>query len=130
MAANVLVDSSFFIDRLRAGTDPFEEFAARADADDFLTCGLVITEVLRGVKIKKAHQRLEALFGCMIYVPTLNRVWERVAKLAWELDRAGKGMQITDLIVAACALEVDAVVLTLDSDFERVPGLRVISRLG
>ena len=130
MAANVLVDSSFFIDRLRAGTDPFEEFAARADADDFLTCGLVITEVLRGVKIKKAHQRLESLFSCMIYVPTLNRVWERVAKLAWELDRAGKGMQITDLIVAACALEVDAVVLTLDSDFERVPGLRVISRLG
>ena len=129
MAANVLVDSSFFIDRLRAGADPFEEFAARADADDFLTCGLVVTEVLRGVKIKKAHQRLESLFSCMIYVPTLNRVWERVAKLAWELDRAGKGMQITDLIVAACALEANAVVLTLDSDFERVPGLRVISRL-
>ena len=129
MAANVLVDSSFFIDRLRAGADPFEEFAARADADDFLTCGLVVTEVLRGVKIKKAHQRLEALFSCMIYVPTLNRVWERVAKLAWELDRAGKGMQVTDLIVAACALEANAVVLTLDSDFERVPGLRVISRL-
>ncbi len=129
MAANVLVDSSFFIDRLRAAGDPFEEFAARADADDFLTCGVVIAEVLRGVKIKKAHQRLASLFGCMIYVPTLNHVWERVAKLAWELDRTGRIMQITDLIIAACALEADAAVLTLDSDFAQVPGLRVISRL-
>ena len=130
MAANVLVDSSFFIDRLRAEKDPFEEFAAYADDDDFLTCGVVVAEVLRGVKIKKAHRRLEALFGCMIYVPTVNRVWERVAKLAWELDRTGKGMQIPDLIIAACALETDAAVLALDSDFDRVPGLRVISRLG
>ena len=130
MAANVLVDSSFFIDRQRAGADPFDEFAARADVADFLTCGVVIAEVLRGVKIRKAHQRIASLFGCMIYVPTLNRVWERVAKLAWELDRAGQGMQIPDLVIAVCALEADAAVLTLDADFARVPGLRVISQLG
>ena len=129
MAANVLVDSSFFIDRLRVGGDPFGEFAAQADANGFLTCGVVVAEVLRGAKGKKMRQRLESLFGCMIYVPTINRIWERVAKLAWELDRVGKVMQITDLIIAASALEVDAVVLTLDSDFARVPGLRVIARL-
>ena len=130
MAGNVLVDSSFFIDRLRVGGDPFREFAAHADADDFLTCGVVVAEVLRGVKGKKMHQRLESLFGCMIYVPTLNHVWERAAKLAWELDRKGRIMQITDLVIAACALDADAVVLTLDSDFAQVPGLRVIARLG
>ena len=129
MAANILVDSSFFIDRLRVSADPFEEFAARADQADFLTCGVVVAEVLRGVKFKRAHAHLASLLGCMIYVPTLNRVWERVAKLAWELDRAGKGMQIPDLVIAACALDADAAVLTMDGDFARVPGLRVISRL-
>ena len=129
MAANILVDSSFFIARLRLSADPFEEFAARADLADFLTCGVVVAEVLRGMKVKRAHAHLAALLGCMIYVPTPNRVWERVAKLAWELDRAGKGMQIPDLVIAVCALEADATVLTLDSDFARVPGLRVISRL-
>ena len=35
MYANVLVDSSFYIDRLRAGEDPFEEFAEHGwDADE------------------------------------------------------------------------------------------------
>ena len=129
MAGNVLVDSSFFIDRLRAGEDPFEVFAAHADDCDFLTCGVVMTEVLRGLKVKKAHTRFAELFGCMIYVPTANRIWERVATLAWELDRTGMTMQVTDLVIAACALDADAAVLTTDSDFTRVPGLRVLRRL-
>jgi predicted nucleic acid-binding protein len=38
-------------------------------------------------------------------------------------------MQVTDLIIAASALEADAAVLTLDSDFRRVPGLRSVTAL-
>lgn len=129
MPGSVLVDSSFFIGRLRAGDDPFEDFAAHADDTDFLTCGVVMVEVLRGMKIKKAHARLSALLGAMICIPTLNRVWERVGALAWQLDRAGIGMQVTDLVIAACAIEAEAAVLTFDSDFTRVPGLRVLRSL-
>lgn len=129
MVGNVLVDSSFYIDRLRAGEDPFEEFAEHADEIDFFTCGVVMIEVLRGVKVNKAHARLSSLMGAMIYLPTPNRIWERAAVLAWELDRKGMGMQVTDLIIAVSALESDAAVLTFDTDFTRIPGLQVIQRL-
>ncbi len=129
MFANVLVDSSYYIDRLRAGEDPFEEFALHADEADFFTCGVVMIEVLRGLKVKKAHDRLAALMGAMIYVPTLNHHWERARALAWELDRQGRFVHVPDLIIAVCALESDALLLTLDSDFRRVPGLQVIDRL-
>lgn len=129
MFANVLVDSSYYIDRLRAGEDPFEDFAQHADESDFFTCGVVMIEVLRGMKIKKAHDRLAALMGAMIYVPTPNRIWERAAELAWQLDRQGRFVHVPDLVVAVCALEADAFLLTLDSDFRRVPGLHVIDRL-
>ena len=129
MAGRALVDSSFFISRLRTGLDPLEELAAHSDDWEMLTCGVVMVEVLRGMKQKPAHKRMADYLGCMLYVPTLNTVWERAAKLAWELDRTGRVMQVTDLMIAVCALEYDAAVLTLDSDFARVPGLRVISRL-
>ncbi len=129
MSGNVLVDSSFYIDRLRAGRDPLAELTECADDFDFVTCGVVMTEVLRGLKHKNAHARMEDYLGCMLYVPTLNHVWERVHRLAWELDRTGKIMQVTDLLIAASALEVDAAVLSLDSDFLRVPGLRVLRSL-
>ncbi|MEI9893897.1 MAG: PIN domain-containing protein [Chthoniobacter sp.] len=130
MPGRALVDSSFFIDRLRAGLDPLEELAAFSDDWEFLTCGVVRVEVLRGMKHKSAHQRMADFMGCMLYVPTLNTVWERAGALAWKMDREGKTMQVTDLLIATCALEAEADVLTFDSDFARVPGLRAIRSLG
>ena len=43
------------------------------------------------------------------------------------LDRLGFPIQATDALIAASALSKGASVLTLDSDFKRVPGLHVIS---
>jgi predicted nucleic acid-binding protein len=129
MAARALVDSSFYIDRLRAGDDPLEELAAASDDWEILTCGVVKTEVLRGLKFKNANRRMTDAMNCMIFLQTTASVWDRVIRLAWELDRVGKFMQVTDLIIAASALEADAAVLTLDSDFRRVPGLQVLNVL-
>jgi len=130
MPGRALVDSSFFIDRLRTGLDPLEELAAWSDEWEFLTCGVVQIEVLRGLKQKRAREHMAEFMECMLYVPTLNKVWERAGNLAWKLDREGKAMQVTDLLIATCALEAEAAVLTFDSDFARVPGLRAISSLG
>jgi predicted nucleic acid-binding protein len=126
MAGRALVDSSFFIDRLRRGSDPLEELAGHSDDWELLTCGVVHVEVLRGMKQKKAHERMAEYMECMLYVPTLNSVWERASALAWNLDRIGRTMQVTDLLIASCALETDAVVLTLDSDFANVPDLQIL----
>jgi len=38
-------------------------------------------------------------------------------------------MQVTDLLIAACALEAEAAVLTCDSDFAGVPGWRALRSL-
>ena len=129
MVGSVLVDSCYYITRLKRGFDPAEDFIAWADDCDFYTCGVVKIEVLRGLKLKKTYDRVGELMGCMLYVPTGNSIWERAQKLAHDLDRQGIVMQVTDLIIAACALEVGATVLTYDSDFYRVPKLRVIDSL-
>jgi predicted nucleic acid-binding protein len=129
MPATVLVDSSFFIDRLRRGVDPLQELNRSADRLDFAICGVVQVEVLRGIKHKAAYLRMEATMGSMIYIPTHNRVWERAYRTAWELDRRGVVMQLTDILIAVCAAEADAAVLTLDSDFLRFPGARVLRSL-
>ena len=129
MAANVLVDSSYFIAGLRAGEDPLQELDRHADEIELYTCGMVTVEVLRGLKPRSAHERMARYLGCMRYIPTLNKIWEQVASLAWRLDRKGCFMQVSDLVIASCALEADAAVLTFDSDFQNIPNLRVLDRL-
>ena len=129
MSGSVLVDSSFYISRLRKGLDPLQELADLSDEWEVVTCGIVVVEVCRGFKTEKLRQRFERAFSTMIFVPTTPKVWHEAMDLAWRLDRQGQIMQVTDLTIAACALHVDAAVVTLDSDFERVPNLQVFNEL-
>lgn len=131
MAARpVLVDSSFYIDRLRKGMDPLAELAAAPPEWDFITCGVVVLEVCRGFRNPKERRRFEDAFAVMSFVPTSNKLWQRAADLAWKLDRQGLVMQATDLLIATHALHVDAAVLTFDGDYHRVPSLEVLDAVG
>ncbi|HRG56340.1 MAG TPA: PIN domain-containing protein [Lacunisphaera sp.] len=129
MASLVLPDSSFYITATRAGRDPFLELSAKSDEYEYATCGMVQVEVLRGRHDPHLLRRFRDTFAVMIYIGTVNAIWERTAQLAWTLDRQGVIIPATDLLIAACALQADAAVLTYDQHFQQVPGLRVVDHL-
>jgi predicted nucleic acid-binding protein len=126
----ILPDSSVFIGDLRAGMDPFARFAPHAGECEFATCGMVIAEVCRGVRDPRLLRRVRERFAVMILIPTPNGIWERVAQLAWSLDRQGLALPSADLVIATCALHVRAAVYAHDAHFSHIPGLEVIRSLG
>ena len=65
----------------------------------------------------------------MLYVPTDNRLWESTEELLWQLDRQGKVVPTTDALIAESAKRVGAVILTLDSHFQMIPGIIVVDRI-
>lgn len=130
MASLILPDSNVFIGALRAGLDPFRQFDPSIDDREFGTCGMVVMEVCRGVRDPLLLRRLRERFAVMIYLPTTNQIWERAAHLAWSLDRQGRVLPAPDLLIAACALQAGAAVLTADAHFREIPGLEVLHSLG
>jgi len=50
-------------------------------------------------------------------------------RLAWERERAGRRLGTPDIIIAACAIEAGAVVLTRDKRFAEIPELKVCGSL-
>ena len=129
MASLVLPDSSYFITRAREGVDPFQELRAHADDREFATCGLVLMEVCRGRREPSVYQRFRERFSVMIFIPATSSTWERATQLAWSLDRQGIVIPATDLLIATCALQAGAAVLTSDAHFRMIPGLEVLERL-
>lgn len=123
----ILVDSSVFIRLLRRRLDPAAVLFEHYDTVNLVTCGMVRLEVLRGMREPRASRRLEEFMDVMQYVPTDERLWREATGLAWRIDRAGETIQATDALIAAAALRKGASVLTLDSDFNRVPGLHVLA---
>jgi predicted nucleic acid-binding protein len=128
-ASPVLADSSYYIQLLRLGQDPIKALALAAATRDLVICGVVRCEVARGLTQQRIVERFEAVWNVMINVPTDNRLWSRVQRTAWELDRGGIVLPLTDLIIACCAQCAGAVVLTFDQHFSKIPGVRAVDRL-
>lgn len=129
MADAVLPDSNFYISRLRAGLDPFREISAHVETREFATCGMVLVEVCRGLRDPLVLRRFQEKFSIMLFIATGNSAWAEAARLAWTLDRKGVVLPASGLLIAACALQVNAAVLTTDLHFKQIPGLRVLTRL-
>ena len=131
MAHLILPDSNIYIRALRNGSDPFQDFAAGLDDRDweFATCGMVTLEVCRGLRDPTLLARYRERFAVMLYIHATSQIWERATQLAWTLDRNGLVLPAPDLLIAACALQANATLLTADAHFRHIPGLRVIDQL-
>jgi predicted nucleic acid-binding protein len=121
----ILIDSCIYIEHLRAGRDPAQVFAPYAQQHDLATCGVIRSEVIRGMRTPKSRAALAAYFDCLLYIPTLNHVWEAAEEVLWQTDRAGFKIPVTDAIIAVCAMKAGGAVLTKDKHFKAIPGLRV-----
>ena len=128
-AAAVLVDSSFYIGLARNGQDPLQALAYAAVDRDLAICGIVRCEVARGIRHPKVLKQFQTFWDVMVNVPTDNKLWATAEELAWRLDRQGTALPLTDIIIAACALRIDATVLTFDHHFELIPGLKYTDRI-
>ena len=121
----VLVDSSVYIQLLREQKNPVAELATRFDVVEIVICGIVRVEVLRGVLRQDVRAYLRTFFDALVDVPMTESVWRAAEELAWNLDRTGAILPVTDVLIATCAFEADASLLTHDRHFESVPGLRL-----
>jgi predicted nucleic acid-binding protein len=128
-ASPVLADSSFYIGLMRQGRDPLRELALTAATRDIAVCGVVRCEVGRALRPLERLQRFQRFWSVAITVPTDNRLWDAVESLAWQLDREGTVLPLTDLVIACCAQRIGAVVLTFDKHFGLIPGVRVTNQL-
>ncbi len=125
----LLVDSSIYIEHLRAGEDVRQLLLPHMNNATLYSCGVVRAEVLRGLKSPRAHDGMEEFFDIVPEVPCDAKLWREVARLSWELVREGKWPPPTDLVIAVCAMRVNAALATLDGDFAEIPKLQVIDSI-
>jgi predicted nucleic acid-binding protein len=124
-----MVDSSRYIDWMRQGRSPTRILRPYVLAGQVASCGPIRVEVIRGAVKPAIRDELNLLFDAQLDVPLSDAVWRSVAELAWNLDRKGHVLPLSDLVIGACALRASATLITTDAHFARIPGLRVRSDL-
>ena len=125
----LLVDSSIYIDLLRAGLDVGLRLRSWIEHGSAYTCGIIRVEVLRGIIDRRIREWMDRLFDEMIDCPIDDALARSAADLAWRLDRRGTVLPVTDVIIASCGLRAGATVVTMDPHFRLVSGLRVVAEI-
>jgi len=86
-------------------------------------------EVLCGIREPRVLEYITSQFESLPCLDMSKSTWALARELAWERERAGRRLGTPDIIIAACAIESGAAVLTRDKRFSEIPKLKVVSSL-
>jgi predicted nucleic acid-binding protein len=126
----VLVDTSVWIAVLRSASAPEAPFLAQLlDADAVILPLPIRLELLSGAALRDRAKLRSRLSALAVAYPT-EETWALIER--WVTDAADKGQRfgIGDLLIAALAAERNALVWSLDGDFERMARMKLVQLYG
>ena len=116
----VLVDTTVWVDFFSARSYPHVKALENliVNRDDICLCGIILTEILQGIRKDSEFNRTRELLANLVFLPMQNSIFLRSAEIYRTLRR--KGITIrkpVDCMIAAVAIENDIPLLHNDKDF-------------
>jgi predicted nucleic acid-binding protein len=121
-----LVDTSVWIDFLAARNTPqvaaLESFIDQRE--DLCLCGVILTEVLQGIRDDKQHKQTESVLSSLTYLPMDHSTFLLAANIYRTLRSRGITIRNSvDCMIAAVCIEHKAHLLHSDRDFDYIAGV-------
>ncbi len=113
----VLVDTSAWIAYFRREEPCFGLVSALLDDDRICCLGLILAELLQGVRSEKQAAHLLGFPHLFDFLPESLENWVSAGGLANRLRNKGRTVGLADCYIAAVARANDLPVLTLDNHF-------------
>lgn len=127
-----LLDTTTFSALMRRDVNALVHLASLAAEDQVVICTITRGEIMYGLLRLPQGQRRNNLeneathlFSQMVCISVSESAADVYAGAKTTAQRAGMSLDENDLWIAATALSVGAVLVTMDSDFRRVDGLRM-----
>jgi len=129
----VLIDSSVWIDFFSGRSLPhvreMESIIERRE--DISICGIILAEVLQGIRNDNEFRQTKRLLNTLIFLPMPYSVFLRSAEIYRKLRKKGITVRKPlDCMIASVAIENNILLLHNDKDFEPIKkhcGLRVVN---
>jgi predicted nucleic acid-binding protein len=121
-----LVDTSVWIEYMERVNSLVErEMEMLLRTGEVATAGLVLAELRRGCRTPNQAKRMLSRLQGLPYVEVDRDNWLAAGQMVAEAAARGYKLEMANCLLAALALRDDCLALTLDRDFQRIPGLRL-----
>ena len=120
----ILADTSVWIHFLRGSGVHFQErLVPLIIADRLATTPIIIMEILIGAKSEKEYDKLSKDLAALRCFDVSAKLWQRASKLGYTLRHKGISVPLTDTLIAAVALENNALLLHDDRHYEMIASI-------
>ena len=129
----ILVDTTVWIDFFKGEEIPHVGFLERqiGDGEDLCVCGLILAEVLQGVRTDRQYRAVKSHLDNLVYIPMRREIYIDAASIYRSLRRRGITIRKPiDCMIASVAIASDIPLLHNDRDFnpiEKHCGLKTVS---
>jgi tRNA(fMet)-specific endonuclease VapC len=121
----VLVDTSIWIQFFRAEPKISDSMKALLMENAVWTCGMVMFEVLQGIKSEHEKTKILDILSALPYMEMNRSLWQKSAELSASLKKNGLNLPLSDIFIAAICLENNLPIFTLDDHFEKIPEVKI-----
>ena len=122
----IVADTSVWVAATRAPeSDDARMLGKLIDTDELALPLPVRLELTAGVSPRDRKRFAKALSALPVIHPT-EETWTRLERWIAPAADAGHRFGVTDLLIASLAADVDALVWSLDADFQRLADLRFV----
>ena len=128
----VMVDTTVWIDFFRGKSRPHVKILENLieERNDVCICGIILTEILQGIREDKAYKKTKQLLGNLIFLPMQHSSFVLSAEIYRKLRQKGITIRKTmDCMIAAVVMENDIALVHNDRDFipiEKHFGLKIV----
>jgi len=119
----VLVDTTVWIDFFAARSSGHVVALENLirNREDICTCGIVLTEVLQGIRKDSEFKKTRDLFNSLLFLPMSYPVFLKAAEIYRGLRRKDITIRKSvECMIASVAIENDILLLHNDKDFEAI----------
>lgn len=121
----VVADTSILIEFFKGKEPISSEVEKLLKENRLVITGIIIAELLQGVKSKKEEYKISVLSEAVEILEVPTDIWFKGGKISSSLRRKGINLPITDVAISALAIEHNLSVFTLDKHFEPVPDVKI-----
>jgi len=123
----ILADTTAWIEFFRGKSKVADRLEMLLIENAVCTCGVVMFEVLQGIKSEGEKNKILSILATLPYFEMTKKLWQSAAELSLSLKKNGVNLPLSDIFIAAIAVENDLSIYTLDNHFTLIPNLKLYS---
>ncbi len=125
MSDRILVDTCVWLEFFNLQSVLGKTLEHLLIADSVATCGIVLFELMQGIKTEKEISLIRSVLSQLPYMEMNRSLWEKAAILSSSLRKKGIAIPLSDIFIATIALEHNLSIFTIDKHFESIQGISI-----